>query len=204
MSLREDCHLVWCHAPNWAGRIFARSSYLCLLVFCLGVSGCGTRPESPFAQEPSPDLAVTTLEQPDIDTVARVIQIQGMLLIGCDLAVRKPLPTSIIRMVDSVREQYLSRARDLDALVRVKNAPTPDNLGLHNSTLIDTLAQTDPLAWDPAVIAFFRDIHSTAMRVMRDAADRSQDPDVQAFAARQLPGIVSTLHRLDQLTERAP
>lgn len=179
-------------------------SWCLVLVICWLVSACGTRRESPFAEEPAPDLAVTTLEQPDIDTVARVIQIQGAIRMGCDLAVQKPLPTPIIGLVDAVREQCLSRGRDLDALVRVKNAPVPVDLGKRNSALIDTLAHTDPMAWDPALLAFFRTIHTDAMRVMRDAADRAQDPDVQSFAARQLPGIVSTLHQLERLTGEAP
>jgi predicted outer membrane protein len=177
----------------------------CLLLFIGGTAcGCSTRRASPFAEEPSPDLAVTTLEQPDIDTVASVIQMQATIRMGCDLAVQKPLPTPIIRLVDAVREQHLSRGRDLDALVRVKNAPAPENLGRHNSTLIDTLAQTGPTAWDPALITFFRTVHTDVMRVLRDAADRAQDPDVKSFAERQLPGVVSLLHQLDRLTEQTP
>ncbi|HEX3134864.1 MAG TPA: hypothetical protein VHX44_14960, partial [Planctomycetota bacterium] len=63
---------------------------------------------------------------------------------------------------------------------------------------------TDPFAWDPAVIAFLRETHTQAMRLMRDMADRAKDPDVRDFAKRQLPGIVATLHELDQLAKVEP
>lgn len=175
-----------------------------VLVICWVVSGCGTRRESPFAEDPPPDLAVTTLARPDIDAVASVVQIQGAILMGCGLAVQKQLSTPMITMVDAVHEQCLSRARDLDALVRVKNAPRPDGLGMRYSTLIDTLAEADPMAWDPALITFFRALHTDAMRILRDAADRSGDPDVQALATRQLPGMVSLLDRLERLSEQTP
>ena len=179
-------------------------SWFLVLVICWVVSGCGTRPESPFAQVLAPDLAVTTLTPRDIDTVASIIQIQGTIRMGCDLAEQKPLSTPIMTMVDTVRDQYLSRARDLDALVLVKNAPAPKGLGKRNSTLIATLAEADPMAWDPALITFFRTIYTDAMRILRDATDRSEDPDVKAFAARQLPGIVSMLRRLERLAEQVP
>lgn len=175
-----------------------------VLVTCWVVSGCGTRREPPFAEDLAPDLAVTTLNRPDIDTVASIIQIQGAILMGCDLAVQKPLSTPIITMVETVREQYLSRARDLDALVLVKNAPAPESLGKRNSTLIEALAEADPLGWDAALITFFRTLHTDAMRIMRDAADRSEDPEVKAFAARQLPGTVSMLRRLERMAEQLP
>lgn len=175
-----------------------------LLVTCGAVCGCGTQRDPPFREDPAPDLAVTTLDRSDIDTVASVIQIQGAIRMGCELAIQKPLPEPVIIMVDSVRERSLSLARDLDALVLVKNAPVPTGLGMHYTTLIDSLAETDPTAWNPALITFFHTIHTDAMRILRDAADRSEDPDVKAFAARQLPAVVSTLERLDRLAEQVP
>lgn len=187
-----------------APRTFVSSWYLVLLVACGAVCGCGTQRDSPFPEDLAPDLAVTTLNRPDIDTVASIIQIQGAIRMGCELAIQKPLPAPIITMVDAVRERYLSRARDLDALVQVKNAPTPEGLGMRYSTLIDSLAETDPMAWDPALVTFFRTLHTDAMRILRDAADRAEDPDVKAFAARQLPGVVSTLERLERLAGQVP
>lgn len=188
-NLRRTCAAVW---------------MLALLLWWCGLSGCSSRRESAFSQPPAPDLAVTTLESSDIEAVAGVMQFQGTILMGCDLAVQKPLSTQVIRLVDNVRDQYRSRARDLDAVVRLKNAPAPENLGQQNSMLIDALSQTDPMTWDPAVLTFLRATHTHAMRLLRDMADRAKDPDVRDFATRQLSGIVATLRDLDHLAQVEP
>lgn len=182
-------------------RISVVGCFLPMLIAWSLLGGCSRSRESAFSQKPVPDLAVTTLEVADMETVASLMQFQGTIRMGCDLAIKNPLPTLLIRLVDSVRDQYQSRARDLEALVRLKNAPMPENLGKQNSMLIDELSQTNPLAWDPAVVTFLRAVHTRAMRLMRDMADNAKDPDVREFAARQLPGVVSTLQQLDHLAQ---
>lgn len=204
LSLRSECCSVERGAHSIMSHGWATLALLLLVLSSSFMSSCGSQREQPFSTEPSPDIEVTTLEQPDIDAVANVIQFQGTILMGADLAARQTVSVPISNLLEAVREQSLSRGRDLDALVRLKNAPAPTSLGRQNSEFIDALGQTDNRAWDPAIVSFFRTIHTNGLRLMRDMADRSQDPDVRAFAQRQLSGIVATLHHLDQLAEHAP
>lgn len=163
------------------------------------VSGCGSKRDQPFSQQVTPDLAVTTLEQPDIEIVATSVQLQGVILLGCTLSGRHPLPPAVTGLIGVVREQHVSRGRDLDALVQVKNAPVPKQLGAQHALWLDELGSADPARWSDAVLAFHRTSQTASLRLFRDAADRSPDPDVRAFAARQLRGIMSTLELAERL-----
>lgn len=175
-----------------------------LLIASALLSACGSRPESPFVQEPSPDLAVTTLEQPDIDLVARAIQLQGTIQLGCELSEQKPMPVPVAKLVATIRDQHRSRGYDLDALVQVKNAPPPELLGKRNSAELETFEKTDIMHWHVATVAFHRMSQTESLRLFRDAADRSHDADVRAFAARQIPGIASTLRLIEQVEKELP
>lgn len=175
-----------------------------LLIASALLSACGSRRESPFVQEPSPDLAVTTLEQPDIDLVARAIQLQGTIQLGCELSEQKPMPVPVAKLVATIRDQHRSRGYDLDALVQVKNAPAPELLGKRNSAELETFEKTDIMHWHVATVAFHRMSQTESLRLFRDTADRSHDADVRAFAARQIPGIASTLRLIEQVEKELP
>ena len=184
---------------------FAGPSVLAsVFILFFPLSGCGSKREPAFSKEISPDLAVTTLEKSDIQAVASALQFQGTILMGFELAMRHPVTEPTLQMIAAVREQAVSRGRDLDALVQLKHTPVPENLGTQNSSLISALEQAHSKSWDAAVMTFFRVAHTTGMRVMRDLADRAEDPDVRAFAARQLPGIVAMRRHLDELPKKTP
>ena len=173
------------------------------LVLSLGVavcllSGCGPRREAPFAETPQPDIAVTTLTVDDIETVARMIQIQRTIRRGCDISSLHPLPERLQSLVQHISEQHRWRARDLDALILLKNAPTVHDSPKQHELWLEPFTRATSGDWIETVAAFHRTTQLDALRLFRDAADRSPDPDVQAFARRQVPGFASTLTHLEQ------
>jgi hypothetical protein len=168
---------------------------------CL-LSGCGTRTEPPFADKPAPDpdIAVTTLDETDINTVAAVSQLQTTIRRGCELSLTRPLPEPLRILVQDIADQQASRARDFAALVLVKHAPLPEGLPTHHEELLDRLARSGDASQESAastVLAFHRSTQTEALRLLRNAADRSRDPDVQAFAQRQTRGVANILARMD-------
>lgn len=197
------------NAPHawWGGVLRLRASprrFVWLLLWvgvatCL-LSGCGTRTDSPFTEKPTPDIAVTTLDEADIDTVAAVSQLQATIQRGCELSLARPLPEPVRLLVQDIADQQVSRARDLAALVLVKHAPLPDGLPRHHEELLAGLARdarTSGKELADDVIAFHRATQTEALRLLRDAADRSQDPDVRAFGQRQTRGVANILARMD-------
>lgn len=164
---------------------------------CL-LSACGTQRENAFAEPPSPDLAVTTLTPADIDLVATVVQIQETIRLGHLAAGPQELPASVQELAELIDLQRQSRARDLAQLIRVKHAPVPAELGQGHRALLDRLSTREPKDVPAGFLSFHSEIQRELMRVLRDGADRSEDPDVRAFAQRQLPAVASLLRRIDQ------
>lgn len=191
----------------WCGATRLRTSprrFVWLLIgagiaVCL-LSSCGTRMASPFADKPTPDIAVTTLDPTDIDTVAAVSQLQTTIRRGCELSLARPLPEPLRVLVEDIADQHESRERDLASLVLVKHAPLPEGLPRHHEALLGELGESAGVSQQSAaetVLAFHRSTQTEALRLLRTAADRSRDPDVQAFAQRQTRGIASILARMD-------
>lgn len=166
-----------------------------VLVCLLG--GCGSRRDSAFTQTPDPALVVTTLTGSDIQTVADLINLQATISRGCDLSTQRPLPARLKALVQGIRDQHHSRARDLEALVLLKNAPLPEVSPRHHEVWLEPFTSATSAAWTQTVVSFHRSSQVEALRLVRAAADHSPDPDVQAFARRQLPGIASTLEQMD-------
>lgn len=162
------------------------------------VSGCSPRHDQAFEQTPQPDLAVTTLSESDIETVAGLINLQSTISRGCDVSLLRPLPTRLQALVQGIREQHRSRERDLDALVLVKNAPLPELVPRQHEMWLEPFTHATSADWAETVISFHRTTQVEMLRLLRVAADHSPDPDVQAFARRQLPGVASTLDQLDR------
>lgn len=163
---------------------------------CL-LSGCGSQRDSAFTDPPAPDLAVTTLLPVDIELVATVIQLQETLRLGHLAAEGQRLPPSLQDLAQLVDEQRHSRARDLDQLIVVKHAPVPAGLGPYHRALLEDLTSRPAPEWPAGFMDFQGEVQRELMRVLRAAADRSEDPDVRAFAQRQLPAVVSMLQRIE-------
>ena len=159
--------------------------------------GCSAQRDSPFVVEPSPDLAVTTLQQRDLERVARMLQLEQVLTEGGHLAATRPLPADVAELMEDVQAQQRVRADALDAMVVTKNAPRPQRLDQAHHRRLDALAQAGDRR--AGVLTFQRQVQTEAMRVWRDAADRADDPDVRELATRHLGSFVGTLQRLDRL-----
>lgn len=197
-----------CRITRWRAtpQQFAWLLLICGVIACLLISGCGVVHEppfraAPFRATPEPDLAVTTLDKSDIDRLAALMQVQDAIRRGCDVAGRFPLPEPVQTQMALILDLYLSRERDLGALVTVKHAPKPAPAAAHHSARLQELERTPAANWSRALIVFHRDLQIDALRLLRDAADRSLDPDVQAFAQRQIPAVASALDHLQELPD---
>lgn len=170
--------------------LLSTGALVCLL------SGCSSRRESPFAQVPAPHLAVTTLTAGDILTVAELINLQATISRGCEVSTQRPLPARLHALVEGIRAQHRSRARDLAALVLLKNAPLPDRSPRRHELWLESLIRATSADWSETAASFHHTTQVEALRLLRTAADQSPDPDVHDFALRQLPGITSTIDHL--------
>lgn len=207
---RTMIQLPWWHGISRLRVSLRQFAWLLMAVgvaVCL-LSGCGRRHATPFAEQPSPDLAVTTLDAQDITTIASVIQIQATITRGCELSLARPLPENLRLLVQDITDQQQSRGRDLAALVQLKNAPASEGLARHQEAWLAGLARSLTAAPDAApdvttdrvtaaVVSFHRTTQTEIFRWLRHAVDESRDPDVQAYAKRQIRGVANIRARLD-------
>ncbi len=175
-----------------------------LLLALALIVACGRERDSAFSQQPTPDLAVTTLEAPDIERVAIAMQLQGLIQLGGEMTTDRSLSEPVRSLLEVIRDQQISRGRDLDALVRLKHAPAPDHLGKEHSRWLEELRAATDASMPRAVLRFHQAVHKEFFRLMRETADESTDVDARAFAQRRLPGITSTLRLITQVSDQTP
>lgn len=183
-----------------------RLSWMMLLLgaaACLLPVGCGGDDARSARTVPPPDVAVTTLDERDLQTVDALLRLQQTIRLGLTAGRRSDatLPPDAAAVVSQVAERWVSRERDLRALVRLKNAPEPELIGDQYHAW---LAQVDAAMggeWPAAVLDFHARTQRELLRLLRTAGDDASDPDLREFALRNRAGTVVLIERLAQVDD---
>ena len=84
-------------------------------------------------------------------------------------------------------QDHTKATEELKSLVASKGASLPDTLMPKHRALMDRLNGLEGAEFDKAYMAVMRDAHENDIDEFEDEATDARDPDVKAFATKQLP-----------------
>jgi putative membrane protein len=84
-------------------------------------------------------------------------------------------------------KDHTMATQELKALVASKGAMLPDTLMPKHRVLMDRVAGLQGAAFDKAYMSVMRDAHENDIDEFEDETKDARDPDVRAFATKQLP-----------------
>lgn len=84
-------------------------------------------------------------------------------------------------------QDHTKATEELKALVSSKGASLPDTLMPKHRALMDRLSGLEGAEFDKAYMAVMRDAHENDIDEFEDETKDAKDPDVRAFATKQLP-----------------
>ena len=91
---------------------------------------------------------------------------------------------------------------ELMALARQKEISTPESMGAGHQRIYDDLAKLRGGAFDRAYAKAMVEDHQEDVRLHQEEAANGTDPDVKAFAARQVPDLQEHLRMAQRLPQR--
>jgi putative membrane protein len=118
------------------------------------------------------------------------------------LAQRNGRSTAVQRFGQRMVEDHGRANQELMALAQRKQIAPPGGIGAEHQQTHDDLARLRDGAFDRAYAQAMIQDHEADLRAFQDEAQTGTDPDVKAFAARQVPILQEHLRLARQLPQR--
>lgn len=140
---------------------------------------------------------VTTLDERDLAHAIALLQLQHTIRLGIMATNRPDTPASSAAVVEQIEARWISRERDLRALMQVKNVADKTPLPDQQRALLADLTSVDG---DPheQILRFHQATQRELLRLLRVIGDDASDQDLRDFAIRNRPATVSTIELLSR------
>lgn len=118
---------------------------------------------------------------------------------GSKLAQRKSSNPAIKTFADQMVKDHIAVGQELDALAKSKNLKAPTEPSLFQKANLKALEMKDGESFDRAYASEIGvEAHEKAVKLFEKASEEAKDPEVKAFADKNLPAL---RHHLDMARE---
>ncbi|GAB3643739.1 DUF4142 domain-containing protein [Spirosoma arcticum] len=112
------------------------------------------------------------------------------------LAREKAQSSEVKEFAAMIMTDHQKANEELKALAGRKNITLPARLGDDEQKQVDELAKLSGTEFDKKYVELMVDDHEKDVKLFKEAADDSDDADLKAFAAKQLPTLQKHLERI--------
>ncbi|MDO9708846.1 DUF4142 domain-containing protein [Paracraurococcus lichenis] len=118
------------------------------------------------------------------------------------LAQRNGRSEPVKRFAAKMMTDHGTANQGMAALAQQKQITPPDSIGAEHQEVYDSLAKLRGRAFDRAYAKAMVQDHQEDLRIYQEEAQNGTDPDVKAFAARQVPVLQEHLRMAQRLPQR--
>ncbi|MBL6457268.1 DUF4142 domain-containing protein [Belnapia sp. T6] len=120
------------------------------------------------------------------------------------LAQRNGSSPAVKRFGERMVADHTRVNQEMLALAQQKQITPPDTMGAEHQAIYDRLASLRGRAFDRAYVQAMIADHREDVQAFQTEAQDGTDPDVKAFAARQLPVLQDHLRMVERLDQSVP
>ncbi|MBV7481846.1 DUF4142 domain-containing protein [Bordetella sp. BOR01] len=167
------------------------------------VTGASMAQSQPSTPAPATqEAAKQQLDGDDKDFLENAAQAGHAEIEGSKMAQEKAKNPDVKAFADKMVQDHTKVGQELAALASQKGYTPPEGPSLIQKAKIKTLSLTDDGFDEMYIDQIGVSAHEGAVKLFQDASANAKDPDVKAFAAKNLPALQEHLAMAKELQEK--